>query len=377
MLKRYPLWLLLLFFSFQVFSQVKISRKDSIRSEKIRQGKFLFSQVLLPASAPETGFLLGSASAFTFTLDKSDSALQRSSVPIIAYVSVRGAVGFSSDGNLFFKKKIRWLNSIEFNHIIDNYWGVGFDAGSTFEQSEDSTQYTKNNFRWNPKVLKEIRPKIFLGPQTDYSITMAKGVNSKMEEDPAYLQYGDCVSVFGIGALAQYDTRDFIVNSWKGTLVELSWLSYPASWSTGEGYSILSFDFRHFACLGKKPGKILALNFRTRMGFGDVPYTELPTIGSDNNLRAYYGGRYRDQNSLYAVAEYRHTFKRNVNLSKHGVVVWTGAGEIWSNQIALQNILPVLGVGYRFALQPRINLRVDVGVGRDSFGFYLNITEAF
>lgn len=377
MQKKFLLGLLLTLLSFPLFSQNKISRKDSIRNEKIRQGKFLFSQVVLPASAPETGFLLGSASAFTFSLDKSDTALQRSSVPIIAYISVRGAVGFSSDANLLFKNKIRWLNSMEFNHINDNYWGVGYEAGSSVDQSEDSTQYTKNNFRWNPKVLKEVGRKIFVGPQTDYSLNMVKDVNTKMKQDPDYLQYGERVSVFGVGALVQYDSRDMMVNAYTGTLLELSWLSYPGSWSTGDGYSIFGLDFRHFANLGKRPGKILAINFKTKLGMGDVPYTELPTIGSDNNLRAYYGGRYRDQNSMYALAEYRHTFKRKNGLSKHGFVVWTGAGEIWDDQIELENTLPVVGVGYRFAVQPRINVRVDVGVGRDSFGFYLNITEAF
>lgn len=363
--------------SVTVHAQKKISRKDSIRNEKIRQGKFLFSEVVIPASAPETGLLIGSASAFTFSLDRNDTALQRSSVPLIAYVSVRGAFGFQSDANLLFKKKIRWLNSMEFNHIIDNYWGVGYEAGSTVEQSEDSTQYTKNNFRWNPKILKEIMPKIFIGPQTDYSITLADEPNQRMQADEAFLKYGDRVEVMGVGALLQYDSRDMIINAWKGTLLELSWLTYPASWATGDGYSVLSFDFRKFNGLGSTPGKVLALNFRTRLSFGDTPYTELSTIGSDNNLRGYYGGRYRDQNSAYAVVEYRHTFKKKVGLSKHGFVVWTGAGEIWNDQIKLENTLPVIGLGYRFALQPRINLRVDVGIGRDSFGFYLNITEAF
>jgi hypothetical protein len=363
--------------SVTVHAQKKISRKDSIRNEKIRQGKFLFSEVVIPASAPETGLLIGSASAFTFSLDRNDTALQRSSVPLIAYVSVRGAFGFQSDANLLFKKKIRWLNSMEFNHIIDNYWGVGYEAGSTVEQSEDSTQYTKNNFRWNPKILKEIMPKIFIGPQTDYSITLADEPNQRMQADEAFLKYGDRVEVMGVGALLQYDSRDMIINAWKGTLLELSWLTYPTSWATGDGYSVLSFDFRKFKGLGSTPGKVLALNFRTRLSFGDTPYTELSTIGSDNNLRGYYGGRYRDQNSAYAVVEYRHTFKKKVGLSKHGFVVWTGAGEIWNDQIKLENTLPVIGLGYRFALQPRINLRVDVGIGRDSFGFYLNITEAF
>jgi len=39
--------------------------------------------------------------------------------------------------------------------------------------------------------------------------------------------------------------------------------------------------------------------------------------------------------------------------------------------------MPNFGVGYRFEVQPRMNVRFDFGVGRDNFGFYFNFTEAF
>ena len=39
--------------------------------------------------------------------------------------------------------------------------------------------------------------------------------------------------------------------------------------------------------------------------------------------------------------------------------------------------LPNVGIGYRIEVQPRRNLRLDVGVGYDEIGFYLNIAEAF
>lgn len=376
-MRRLFLATLFLILSIAVFGQNKISRKDSIRNEKIRHGKMVFSQVFLPGSAPETGFLVGSVSAFTFTMDRSDTSLQRSAVPIVAYVSVRGAVGFLSEGNLLYKRKIRWLNSIRFNHVVDNYWGVGYDAGSSMERSEDSTQYIKNNFRWNPKVLKEIGNKIFAGIQTEYSVTVANDPNPKMQEDEAFIKYGDHVNIFGVGLVAQYDSRDLIVNTFNGTLIEVSWLSYPAAWTTGDGYSTLGLEYRQFKKLGNRNGRTLAWNFRTKLGFGDIPWPELPSVGTDNSLRAYYGGRYRDQNSAHAMIEYRHTFKKQAGLLKHGFVVWTGAGEIWNDTIELENTLPVIGAGYRFALQPRINLRVDFGVGRDSFGFYINVTEAF
>jgi hypothetical protein len=371
-----PLILTALFFIFSLHTYSQ-NRKDSIRSEKIRQGKMVFSQAILPGSAPETGFLVGSISAFTFTMDPSDTSLQRSSVPIVAYVSVRGAVGFLSEANVLFKRRIRLLNSIRFNHVVDNYWGVGYEAGSSIERSEDSTQYIKNNFRWNPKVLKEVGRKIFTGLQTEYSLTVANDPNPKMQEDEAFIQYGDRVSIFGVGLIAQFDSRDLIVNASNGTLIELSWLNYPAAWATGDGYSTLGLEYRQFKNLGNRSGRTLAWNFRSKFGFGDIPWPELPSVGTDNGLRAYYGGRYRDQNSAHAMIEYRHTFKSKTGLSKHGFVVWTGAGEIWNDTLDLENTLPVIGAGYRFALQPRINLRIDVGVGRDSFGFYINVTEAF
>jgi hypothetical protein len=34
-------------------------------------------------------------------------------------------------------------------------------------------------------------------------------------------------------------------------------------------------------------------------------------------------------------------------------------------------------MGYRFELQPRLNIRADVGLGVDSYGVYISANEAF
>jgi hypothetical protein len=378
LLKHFILSAIFLTLIFSANAQKKMSRKDSVCEEKIRQGKMVFSQLVAPASAPETGFLLGSASAFTFTTNKRDTSVMRSTIPVIAYVSVRGSYGAQIASVMYFSNHWRWLNYAEFNHMVDNYWGVGYEAGSALEQGKETTQYTKNNFKFNPRLLKEIKPQFFAGIQGDYNFSKVLEANEHMQDEPAYVQYGDNVTTGGAGAIIQYDTRDMIVNTWQGMLFELSWLSYPSSWSTGRGYSILNFDYRHFETLGK-PGKVLAWNIRSRLGFGDVPYPVLSDVGSGNDLRGYYGGRYRDNYSLSAMVEYRHTFRKKNGLSKHGVVVWTGAGQIFNDHQPMQwnQTLPVIGAGYRFALQPRINLRIDAGFGKDSSAFYINVTEAF
>jgi hypothetical protein len=369
---------LLSIFLLPAYGQKKISKRDSIRQEKIRHGKMIFSQVVAPASAPETGFLLGSASAFTFSTHPKDTLVQRSVVPLIAYVSVRGSYGAQSSAVFYFKNKLRWLNSIEFNHIVDNYWGVGYEAGSTIEQGENTTRYTKNNFRWNPKVVKEIKPQLFIGLQADHNYSKVSEANPVMEQEANYIKYGDVVETSGLGVIAQYDSRDMIVNAWRGMLIEISYLNYPSSWATGNGYSIFSFDYRQFKSIGSR-GRVLAWNIRSRFGFGDIPYTQLSTAGSGNDLRGYYDGRYRDQSSATAMIEYRHTFKKGDGLSKHGFVMWTGAGQIlnYEDPFEWSHTLPVAGLGYRFAIQPRINIRVDAGFGKNSSAFYINITEAF
>jgi hypothetical protein len=69
--------------------------------------------------------------------------------------------------------------------------------------------------------------------------------------------------------------------------------------------------------------------------------------------------------------------RSNGKLSRHGFVVWAGAGWLGADVRHLQGIIPNGGVGYRFELQPRSNVRIDIGVGRHSTGVYFNFTEAY
>ena len=64
--------------------------------------------------------------------------------------------------------------------------------------------------------------------------------------------------------------------------------------------------------------------------------------------------------------------------SRHGFVTWAGVGWIGENMRDLRgHYLPNLGIGYRFELQPRMNVRIDFGWGIESSGIYFNFTEAF
>jgi hypothetical protein len=82
---------------------------------------------------------------------------------------------------------------------------------------------------------------------------------------------------------------------------------------------------------------------------------------------------------LYAIGEYRQMFKRKDTgeRGKHGMVVWLAAGTIMKDVSTIETWLPNVGFGYRFEVQPRMNVRFDFGFGRDNSGLYFNFTEAF
>jgi hypothetical protein len=57
--------------------------------------------------------------------------------------------------------------------------------------------------------------------------------------------------------------------------------------------------------------------------------------------------------------------------------LWAGAGSLGDNITDFRNWLPNIGIGYRLQVQPRMNLRIDIGFGTETRGFYFNFNEAY
>ncbi len=60
-----------------------------------------------------------------------------------------------------------------------------------------------------------------------------------------------------------------------------------------------------------------------------------------------------------------------------GFVVWLGEGSVAPNYKELYNWLPNAGVGLRFEIQERMNVRIDYGIGVESSAFYISFNESF
>ena len=60
-----------------------------------------------------------------------------------------------------------------------------------------------------------------------------------------------------------------------------------------------------------------------------------------------------------------------------GAVGWVGVGTLGETVGEFDKWLPNFGLGFRFEVQPRMNLRIDFGFGKETTGFYFNFNEAF
>ncbi len=211
----------------------------------------------------------------------------------------------------------------------------------------------------------------------DYNWTKASDVNPNMEADPYYLKYGPVNFNSGLGLILRYDSRDVPVNAWSGILIDLQ-ATYYAPFLGGENtFSVFQVDIRKFLKI-VRPGSTLALQVKSKITGGDAPYPELAFLGSPYDLRGYYLGQYRDRSMIFGLAEYRYQFmKRDGTLSRHGAVGWVGTGSIAPKAYEFTYWLPNAGIGYRFEVQPRMNVRAEIGFGKDTRGFYFSFNEAF
>src|SRR6478609_3708550 len=182
---------------------------DSIRSAKVELGGLKFTPFVGPSVAPETGFMLSFGGLLTFTFQKRNPILQRSSLPISFGYSTTGAFTMSIK-NTFYgpNDRVRVTSELWYKDMPDNYWGVGYENAYTIPKSDSTTEYHRKWTRFYQKLVVRIGKNFFLGGIIDFTNTVATNLNVRMQTDPDYLKIGSVSRNTGVGIAFQYDTRD-------------------------------------------------------------------------------------------------------------------------------------------------------------------------
>lgn len=352
-------------------------------ADKAREGKVLITPFFFPGYSPDIQFSIAAGAIVSFKTNKADSLLPRSSVPVtFTYSSIKSFIGSAGFTTYWLHDKLRINALIQEKVSRDAYYGVGYQ-NAIHTSFPDSTNFWRSFFIFQLRPLWKIEKHFFAGTSLEYSSNVLWDVNAHMKKDPFYNEYGPHIYNTGIGGILSYDSRDYPQNPYRGIYSTLIYTVYREGFGGNTNFEALDFDTRFFIPLSATRVSTLALNWRSRYDFGQAPITSMISLGTSNDLRGIHFGQFRDYYMNYLIAEYRHKIYSHGKPTRFGFVVWSGAGAIGDDfsGALFQQALPDFGVGLRFEVQPRLNLRIDFGfapgLAGNHNGTYFNFLEAY
>jgi len=189
----------------------------------------------------------------------------------------------------------------------------------------------------------------------------------------------------GISANFVFDTRDNIINPYKGVYLNINY-RYDFTWlGSQKNGSRLWAEFRTYLRLSKiTPRHLIAFwFFGSYKVNGEIPYLDLMSSGFDqmnSSGRGYKQGRWRGENFVYGEVEYRFPISPCTKIL--GGVIFanvTTASDIDINIPLFTYLKPAAGFGLRIMVgkYDRTNLSIDFALGDKFTGFYLQATDIF
>lgn len=355
---------------------------DSLRALSFEAGPMKFTPFIAPSYTPEMQFLVTAGGLITFSFDRRDRQLLRSSIPFSVGKSTNGSLQISVKANLYLRQdRLRITGELWHKDMPDNYYGVGYDAARNTPKGDSTTAYHRDWRRIYAKVVHQYKKHWFFGGIFDATSTHATELNPLMEADSAVLAYGTRNRNRGLGAVFQYDSRDVPVNAYSGLFLDASVTKYGDAFGGESDFWVVDLDYRQYKSVGHR--HTVAWQVHSRNCRGEVPWSELSQIGTPWDLRGYVWGQYRDELMVYTMGEYRHMFnrktpnRRGTLESRWGFAGWLGLGAVAPDLGAVPALLPNAGVGIRFETETRSNVRIDYGQGVESSAFYVTFYEAF
>jgi len=365
--------------------------KKELRKLKKANRNFHYNILGGPSYSPDFGLLVGGSALMTFSLNTQDTTLKRSVVPIALAFMFDGGINIFSKPQLFFKHdRFRLFGKFSYKNTVENYYDIGYTTNRDYIRSDSTSQYRYSGVQINPWFLFRLgESDFFAGPQIDINYDHFTKPAKGLVENQSYQEAGGTAHGYknfnsGLGFLLTYDSRDVPANAYKGIYLDFRGMMYHKIFGSEHNFYRLELDYRQYKEVGKR--KVIAWTAQTKNVFGDnIPLTQYSLTGTPFDLRGYYQGQYRDKSSHIVMAEYRQMLntdqetwlKRVIN--HLGFVVWGGCGFMGPTPTKIEGVLPNYGVGLRIEVQPRMNVRLDLGKNtvNNQTLFYFNMTEAF
>jgi hypothetical protein len=177
-----------------------------------------------------------------------------------------------------------------------------------------------------------------------------------------------------LGTIFSWDSRSNVYYPMNGINTNFKWTSAAKFLGNEFVSNRIEIDHNHFLEMNNKRD-VFAFRLKGGFGLGDVAFEQQFVVG-DVDIRGYTQGKYRGENIATLQGEYRWNVK-----DKFGLVGFGGVATIWQGINEEDNgaILPSIGAGFRYTVFPKnhMNVGLEGAVGKEDWGIYFRIGEAF
>ncbi len=343
-------------------AQEATAREDSVTRWKVN---------LLPVlgSAPETGFQYGVAVFAT-----KPHAVEGTRMSSIVSNAIQTAKGQTQA----FVEIDRWTanNDWRFQSLVVwrkfplPFFGIGDDT-----EESDQEQYTSQGTNFMATVQRRVGPRRWIvghvqRTEGEVNKTAPGGL---LEPGTITGSRGGRTVIASAGFIT--DTRDNLFAPTRGQYGEIAVARSADVIGSEFEFTRVRLDTRAYLDLGD--GHVVAGQATMQGISGDAPFEHLSQVGSSTVMRGYLPGRFRDNWMAAVQGEFRSKLYRQM-----GFAVFGGAGFVAPevSELSSARLLPSVGAGFRYRLDPRTGatIRVDYARGTPGqAGLYVSFSEAF
>ncbi|QEM07748.1 polymerase [Mucilaginibacter rubeus] len=375
-MKKLVTLILVCAFSTSAFSQIsRIVKRMYFDKDTTRKSSFVILPVL--SSAPETGLEVGGAGLLSFYTDTSKLNTRVSNVFGYASITTKGQSRLSLTTSYWTPGNNYHLTAgISYINFPFNFYGIG---NNTLEANSD--RIGQKRFKVNFTAEKKISNNLYAGitgGAWDYKFR-DDDKTGIFYTDPRVEDHGGGPSAY-IGPTITFDNRNNNTYTTKGLIVNAYFQAIHGMFGNNDYKGgFFNIEYSQFFLLA--PKWVLGLDVQEQSLTGSTsPFYLLPGLGSDELMRGYYNGRFRDRNMIAGQAELRYRLSDRI-----GFAGFVGGGEVFKSSFSTSELKPNYGGGIRyfFDVEKGLAVRIDYGVGQKIpnekrlTGFYIALGQSF
>ena len=320
--------------------------------------------------SPETSLGLGAFATHFFRFGNEPTATRPSSLSLVGLYTLNEQLITELIPEVYWDQE-NWhiWSRVDYRRYPNKLWAQGNRARLDTEE-----RYAEDRLRWQVLVDRALFGALRVEGKLEAIYMSLSDLRPNGLLDRDMLPGADGGRAIGLGGGVLWDSRNHMLTPDEGDFHELAVMSYGNLVGSEYGFSTVLLDLRRYVPITDT--HTLALEFLSELQSGRLPFFKLATLGGEDRLRGLFEGRFRDKAMWCAQAEYRFPIIWRLSAVGHA-----GLGQVARSAAEFGFTPPEwsVGAGGRILLNTdeRLNLRADFGVGRESWGIYVGIGEAY